>query len=217
MPILEFALDITGTRRVQTFWEAGKGDLKLLLNGSIIGSISQEELVWGRAFPLADGSVLKIQAVNNQLLVTRNGQLLLPLQAQSNPSLPPSILIRVGIAAGAVFMIGVLSLLLGLLYVLGSVVVQSQTASSYLQALSIFHLIFGGIFLLLGILVIFRSRVALGIAVTLCVVTVLLTLFGATRGDVAAALVDLLLLFPLIQGFGAIRRADEVRAAQREG
>ena len=45
----------------------------------------------------------------------------------------------------------------------------------------------------------------------------LLTLFGATRGDVAAALLDILLLFPLIQGFGALRRADEAGAAQREG
>jgi len=58
MPILEFALDATGTNRVQTFWEVGKGNLTILINGSMIGSISQEELVGGRAVPLADLDIL---------------------------------------------------------------------------------------------------------------------------------------------------------------
>jgi hypothetical protein len=217
MPILEFALDATGTNRVQTFWEAGKGNLTILINGGKIGSISQEELVGGRTFALADGSILKVQVVNNQVQVLRNGWPLLSLQAKPSPSLPSSLLIRIGIAAGAVLLIGVISILLGLLYMLGSVLVQSQTASSTLQLLSIFHLFLGGIFLLLGILVIFRLRLALSIAVTLAVATMLLTLFGATLLDFAAALVDILLLFPMIQGFSAIRRADEARAAQLEG
>src|SRR5438874_1826494 len=76
MPIEEFALDTTGTRRVQVSRETDlvREYLIVLLDRSIIGHVSQEELITGREFPLPDGSILKVQLVNNQTQVLRNGQ-----------------------------------------------------------------------------------------------------------------------------------------------
>lgn len=75
MPVQEFALDQTGANRVQIFQGNNGEDITILVNKSIIGSISnRQELEFGRQFMLKDGSSLTIRSVKNQYLVLKNGQ-----------------------------------------------------------------------------------------------------------------------------------------------
>ena len=83
MAVYEFALDSTGTKRIQIF-QGESGGVNVLLNGSIIGSIhDQKELIGGREFTLKDGSVLTIRLVNNEFQVVRENQSLRPMSKQA--------------------------------------------------------------------------------------------------------------------------------------
>lgn len=69
----EFTLNAAGVRRVRVSRAFFSDPLTVLLDNSVIGSLSQEEFVTGWEFPLKDGSVLKVQVVKNQVQVLRNG------------------------------------------------------------------------------------------------------------------------------------------------
>lgn len=80
METREFALDPTGTRRIQLFQTGSGGDVVVLLNNSVIGSISEREaLTAGKKFTLEDGTVLTVQSINNELQVLHADQPLVPL------------------------------------------------------------------------------------------------------------------------------------------
>ena len=82
MPVQEFALDSTGMSRVQIFHEGSGAGCTVLVNRSIIGSVStKEELMEGREFRLKDGSVLTVLRVNKEYHVMREGQALSPMSA----------------------------------------------------------------------------------------------------------------------------------------
>jgi hypothetical protein len=81
MSIQEFALDPTGIKRIQIFQGSSGGDISVLLNKSIVGSISnQEELVAGKEFVLKGGSLLLIRQTNYGYQVMCDGQ---PLRLMS--------------------------------------------------------------------------------------------------------------------------------------
>ena len=74
MPVQEFALDAVGNY-VQVFFSNESENVTVLLNRSIIGVIpSLEELRAARAFALPDGSTLRVQLVETQFQVFRDGQ-----------------------------------------------------------------------------------------------------------------------------------------------
>src|SRR5437660_8270131 len=82
MPVHEFAADSTGINRVQIFQGESGGEITVLLNKSIVGSISTgAELLRGREFTLKDGSILTVRSVNGALHVMRDGQVL-PLMSE---------------------------------------------------------------------------------------------------------------------------------------
>src|SRR5260370_25619118 len=81
MPIQEFALDPTGMKRVQIFQGSSGGEISVLLNKTIVGSISnREELIAGKELALKDGSLLLIRQTNNGYQVMCDGQ---PLRLMS--------------------------------------------------------------------------------------------------------------------------------------
>lgn len=81
MPTQEFALDTSGIKRVQIFHASTGGNITILLDKSIVGSISgQEELVAGKEFMLKDGSLLAVRQFNNSYQVLHNGH---PLRLMS--------------------------------------------------------------------------------------------------------------------------------------
>lgn len=85
MPVQEFALDAAGNS-VQVFFSDESENVTVLLNRSIIGVIpSREGLRTARAFALPDGSTLRVQLVETQLQVFRDGQLL----SQNPYGVPP--------------------------------------------------------------------------------------------------------------------------------
>ena len=83
MPVQEFALDTIGIQRIQIFQASGEGNITILLNKSIVGSISNQELIAGKEFALKDGSFLRVQRISNNFQVMCNGlPLLLMSQAE---------------------------------------------------------------------------------------------------------------------------------------
>ena len=84
MPIQEFALNAAGTKRVQFFQDDEERNSTILLDRVILGSISsKDELIAGREFPLTDGSILRVQLVNDQVRMMKDGQALPPLSAEA--------------------------------------------------------------------------------------------------------------------------------------
>src|SRR5579864_1421511 len=81
MPMQEFALDPSGTKRIQIFQGNDPSNITILLNKSIIGTISgQEELASGKELTLKDGSILLVRSANNSFIILKDGR---PLPAMS--------------------------------------------------------------------------------------------------------------------------------------
>src|SRR2546421_11672180 len=90
MAVQEFALDAVGNS-VQVFLSDESQDVTVLLNRGIIGFIpSREELRSGREFALLDGSTLRVQLIETQLQVFRNGLRLLQQPYGTRPQWPYS-------------------------------------------------------------------------------------------------------------------------------
>lgn len=211
MALQEFALDATGSSRVQISREANaEGEyFHVLLNRSMLGTITDEEArLTGREFALPDGSTLRVQSIENQIQVLRNGQALLPMstvpQTRQKLAVPPKTLGRFRVACGTVFLISLVNLLLGV------IVLFSQNQALAQQESPLILLIAGGIFLLLGFFAARKSSLALGIAVTIYSIDGVLSLF---LGNIPAVFFHILLIFWMARGFAAIRAIQEEEAA----
>lgn len=202
MPRRRYALTRGEPKRVEVSSRFFRSDLTIRFDGNIIGTIpTRQELKAGREFSLGDGSVLQVQLVQNflntHLRVLRNGQ---PLPG--SPSDPFQILKT---TYGVIFFIG------GLNIVEGIVLALVQNLPSTLQGSSIGALISGLVFVLLGFFVRRRSAIALGIAVALQALNVLVWDFlgwaWVSSGSLGGGIVGLQigLLFFMIRGFSAIR------------
>jgi hypothetical protein len=67
MPTQEYAADAAGKSRVQVYREYDGGDLTILLDRVIVGSVLAEENgERNREIPLKDGSILKVQVLDDQ-------------------------------------------------------------------------------------------------------------------------------------------------------
>lgn len=212
MPTRKFALEQGGPKRVEVSWRAFWKDITVKLDGYVVGTIAnQNELKQGRHFTLPDGSVLSVQLVKTfgsvQLQVARNGY---PLPgSDSDPNK------RLSLAYGIIFFIAGLNILLG--------VIASLTESPYLtERLGIdwTTIVFGVVFLILGLLVMRRSMVALALAVALFIASSIWSFYVLTQNSTAhvppmgGIIVRIFFLVSLIQGFGAIRELDESERRQ---
>jgi hypothetical protein len=91
MPIVEFALDSTAQQRIQVHLpEVPSGAVTVLLNRSILGSLTQDEQVSGKDFRLPDNSFVNVRVVNGQPQVARAGYLLPPVDAATLQKLDDS-------------------------------------------------------------------------------------------------------------------------------
>lgn len=80
MPTQEYAVDTAGKSRVQVYRDYEGGDLTVLLDRVIVGSVLTEENgERNREIPLKDGSVLKVQVLEDQIQVLKNGEVLPPV------------------------------------------------------------------------------------------------------------------------------------------
>lgn len=88
MPVLEFALDATGQYRVQVHLNAHQGPVSVMLNHSVLGSLSTlEEQAAGKDFRLPDNSHLRVSIADGQAHAWRDG---LPLLLTSNSGALPA-------------------------------------------------------------------------------------------------------------------------------
>ncbi len=74
MPVQDFALDPAATHRVQVHWASDAEPATVMVNRSILGSLSTvAERMTGKDFTLPDGSTLHVRFVNGQPQAFRNG------------------------------------------------------------------------------------------------------------------------------------------------
>ena len=204
MPKQLYALEPNGPKRLEVSWKAFFKDITVRLDGLIVGRIADRQaLNAGQEFQLPDGSLIRVQFVYNvassELRVTRNG---VPLPGSA--SSPET---RIKTAAGVIFFIAGINLLLGIL----SLVIQSEL----LQSLGAgwFSLIYGGFFLAMGVLTGRKSLWALIAALVVYLLDSVLGLAlifmnGATP-SVFNIMMRVILIVPLFQGIGAIREAKK--------
>ncbi|PKO00069.1 MAG: hypothetical protein CVU42_04830 [Chloroflexi bacterium HGW-Chloroflexi-4] len=199
MPKQSFALEPGSTHRLEIQWKGLYKDTTLTLDGVQLGPVLDQGLLRaGQELPLPDGSLLKLHLVSNlagtELRVTRNG---IPLPGSaSNPET------KVGTAAGIIFFVAGLNLLLG--------VISLLTRSEFLASLGIgwFSIIFGAFFLVMGFLVKKRSMVALILSIVVFSLDALVGVIGSIAMGGAPAIGGLVfrvfLIIPMVQGVGAI-------------
>ena len=204
MPKQSYALEPNGPKRLQISWGAFWKNITITLDGSTIGTIpDQKALRQGSTFPLPDGSTLSVQLLQSlagaELRVLRDGK---PLPGSASD--PES---RLKVAAGVIFFIVGLNILLGLIAVFFQVDFLLQLGLGW------FSVIFGLVFLFLGIFTQRRSQVALIIAIVLFGLDGLLGIVGAVMAGYAPSIPGLfmriLLLIPMIQGVSAIKQLKQ--------
>jgi len=193
MPKQSFALEPGSTHRLEIQWKGLYKDTTLTLDGVQLGPVLDQGLLRaGQELPLPDGSLLKLHLVSNlagtELRVTRNG---IPLPGSaSNPET------KVGTAAGIIFFVAGLNLLLG--------VISLLTRSEFLASLGIgwFSIIFGAFFLVMGFLVKKRSMVVVFSLDALVGVIGSIAMGGAPA--IGGLVFRVFLIIPMVQGVGAI-------------
>lgn len=91
MPVVEFALDATAQHRVQVhLLEEQSAVVTILLNRSILGSLTQDEQTTGKDFRLPDNSLLNVRVINGQPQVSRAGYALPSVDAATVKALDSS-------------------------------------------------------------------------------------------------------------------------------
>jgi hypothetical protein len=206
VPTARFALERGGPKRLEIRWGRGWGSqTAIILDGKEIGTLpGRKELKEGRLFRLDDGSTLSVQFGPN--LITQEFRVLLDGFPLPGSASDPAHRLRV--ASGVLFFIGGVTIALSLIAELFRIRGLMQ------HGMGIGSMIEGGVFLLLATLVRRRSVAALGIAVVLMVLDLVVG-FADPQGappPYGAVMGRVLLLIPVIQGFGAIRGRKSAEA-----
>jgi len=213
MPKQLYALEPNGPKRLEVSWRGLWKDFTVKLDGQVVGVLpNQKALKEGGDFPLPDGSRLTARlktGLQTELRIEHDGR---PLPgSDADPKM------RLKLATGVVYFVGGLNVVVGLLAWLAQVEFLLELGIGWTSAA------FGALFLALGFFVNRRSRVALAIAVALFIADGVITLVAAAaltgRVTVPAVFMRVVLLLPMLQGFGAMKaldRADAMRKAVEE-
>ena len=202
-----YSLEPGGPKRLEIQWKGFFKNTTIALDGVTLGIIPDHmTLRTPQEFNLTDGGLLKVQLVQNlagtEMQVTRNG---IPLPGSaSNPET------KVGTAAGIIFFVAGLNLLLGIIGLL--------TRSEFLATLGIgwYSIIFGAFFLVMGFLVKKRSMVALILSIVVFSLDALVGVIGSVAMGGSPAIGGLVfrvfLIIPMVQGVGAITALKKTSA-----
>lgn len=209
MPKKSYALEPGGPKRLEVSWKGFFKNTTITLDGIVLGVVSDHmALRTPQEFKLIDGSLLKVQLVQNlsgaELQVSHNGA---PLPGSaSNPEM------RLKTAGGIIFFIAGLNLLLGIL----GLVTQSELLAN--MGIGWYSLIFGGFFLVMGFMVMKRSKLALILSLVVFSLDTLIGIIGSVAMGGAPAIGGLilrvLLIIPMVQGIGAITELKKQAAVQ---
>jgi len=202
-----YSLEPGGPKRLEISWKGFFKNTTITLDGMLLGTIPDHmALRTPQEYKLVDGSLLKVQLVQNlsgaEMQVTRNG---VPLPGSaSNPET------KVNTAAGIIFFIAGLNLLLGVI----ALITQSEILANL--GIGWYSLVFGGFFLVMGFLVRKRSKIALILSIVIFSLDAIIGIIGsvAMGGSpaVAGLIVRVLLVIPMVQGVGAITALKKASA-----
>lgn len=205
----KFQIEKGGPKRLELRWKGLWKNLELVFDGQVVGEPipTQKELKAGRVFTLPDGSKVRVQlqtGMKTQLHVTRNGA---PLPgSDSDPRQ------QVKIAAGIVYFIAGLNLVVGLVALSGV---------EFLQDLGLGwgSILSAGVMGVLGYFTSKRSKVALGLAIALFALDALFSVYLAIeaggRVPTASIVMRVFLLIPMISGLKAMTQADDADSSDR--
>ena len=203
MPKKTFALEPGSSRTVDIEWRGIWKDFKVSLDGQVLGTMNgQKQLQEGDTYPLQDGSVLAVKLEQGfgsaELKITRDGQPLPGTDSDPRQQLES--------AAGIVFFIAGLNIVLGLVAELLDVGLLLDNGLGWGSV------VFGVVFLGLGLWARKGSRVALILAIALFAIDGLLGLYlvvdaGGTPGT-GGVVMRVLLIAGMIKGVMAAGKVD---------
>lgn len=204
MPSRTYTIKDGNQYKIELSWKGLWKNMTVKCNFQPIGTFADnKELKAGKEFQLPDGSMLRVQLVSSmtktELQVLHNGK---PIPgSDSDPAQ------RIKVAAGIVFFVAGLNILIGLLAVMAKVKFLIRIGAGEGS------IIFGVLFLILGFFILKQSGIALGLAVLLFAADGILSLILVTkyggRPPVGAIVFRIFLLIPMIQGFPALKALKE--------
>ncbi len=199
MPKQSFAFEPGGEKRLVIEWKGMFKDLTIKVDGVQVGLIpDQKALVTGKEIRIKDGSKISVQLVSSisgsELQVLRNGK---PLPgSESSPEA------RIRTAAYVLYFLAALGVVAGLV----SLFYESRILG--ILGVGWYNILFGAVYLILGLLVSRNSIGALVLAVVVFSGDALSSiLLGAAKGyepSVYGLLMRVFFLIPLVQGIRAI-------------
>lgn len=198
MPGIKYSLEKGGPKRLEISWTGKWQAITVRMDGQDIGTFRDvDHLQAGEDFMLADGTCLRIQLAGSPTFP------LFRILKDGNPvaSAGPGPEQRLKMVVQFLYMIGGINLLLGLMGGVPSFHSRGLPLGGW------FSVVAGVLFLVLGYLVMRKSAAALWIASGILVLDAIGALFfyGGSGGFVWIGIVfRVLILFVLLQGFGAI-------------
>jgi len=201
MPSRKFKLEAGGPERIELRWSGLFNNTEVLFDGGVVGAIPDKAaLKAGQRLALPDGSELWVQLEEKfgggGLAVLRNGA---PVPGSDTD---PATLVKN--AAGIVYFIAGLNLVLGVVAMAGVELLQRI-------GVGVYNVAFGALYLLLGFFTGRRSRLALGLAMGIFLVDGVLGIAasaasGHTPGAGGIGM-RVVLLFAMARSFQAMGEA----------
>jgi hypothetical protein len=207
MPTQKYAIERNGPKRVEINWSGMWKDFNVKFDGAAVGSVTKDELNAGKELKLPDGSTLKVHlrksGMNTELALLRDG---VPLPGSAAD---PVTLVKT--AAGIVYFLGGVQVLIGVIAVAGHV---EMLLAAGLGAESIFIGVVMGI---LGFFTMQRSRIALGLAMAVFLIGGIVTIASSVGAGgtppVGGIIMRVLFLSAMARGFKAMGELKQ-QAAQ---
>lgn len=189
---------------VEITWRGIWKEITVTLNGQVLGTVpNQKALKEGRDFPLPDGGTLRVQLkigfASAELQVLRNGH---PLPGSgSDPAQ------RVKVAAGVVWFIAALNIVLGLVVIFLNIELLARLGIGWAAVIE------GALYAVLAFFVGRRSALALGLAIALFAldsvvwIAMIVQSHGSSGGG--GIVMRIVLFLPMLRGFRALKELKE--------
>jgi hypothetical protein len=206
MPTQQFAIERNGPKRIEVSWKGMWNEFTVKFDGAVAGSATKDELNAGKELTLSDGSTFKVHlrkaGMSTELALLRNG-VPLPGSAADPVTLSKT-------AAGIVYFIAALNVLVGVIAMAGQVEILLQAG------FGIGSIVVGVLFGVLGFFTMQRSRIALGIAMAIYgldgLASLAMGVVAGGRPGVGGIVMHVVLLMAMWRGFKAMGALKEQTA-----
>jgi hypothetical protein len=207
MPTQKFPIERNGPKRIEVSWGGFWKDFTVKFDGNEVGKVTKDELNAGKEMPLPDGSTFKVHlrkvGMSTELALLRNGT---PLPGSGAD---PVTLVKT--AAGIVYFLGGLQVLIGVIAKVGHVEALQQAG------MGVEAIVIGAILGVLGFFTMQRSKIALALAMVVFggggIVTIASAVSAGGTPPVGGIIVRVLFLTAMWRGYKAI---GELKAQEQQ-